>query len=99
MAESSYWEPRAPGHHVEELDDGGVLYIVEEKWSTWRAQPSRKALEHFQKTVPGIKHYRAKPIQLPDELERMVLIDDATGQETTVFEKRPRQSKRRKPRK
>lgn len=83
---------RAPGWKKEELDDGGILYVVESKYHEWYANPSKQALRYFQKKIPEIRVYRAKPADLPDEIARMVVTDDKTGKETVVYE-RGRKSK------
>jgi hypothetical protein len=86
----------APGWKKEELDDGGILYVVEAQYHKWHAHPSRAALQYFQAMMPKIRHYRAKPVELPGELARMVQIDDETGAETVVYERKPKNKTKRK---
>lgn len=50
----------APGWKKEELDDGGILYVVTEDYYQWWTDPPKEPLEYFRKQVPGIKLYRAK---------------------------------------
>jgi len=40
--------------------------------------------------------FRAKPVDLPDEIARMVLADDATAKETVVYERVKKAPKKKK---
>ena len=50
----------APGWKKEELDDGGILYVVTESYYDWWTKPPKDVLDYFRTQVPGIKLYRAK---------------------------------------
>jgi hypothetical protein len=50
----------APGWKKEQLDDGGVLYVVTRSYYKWFTKPSQDAVKYFQTKVPGIKAYRAR---------------------------------------
>jgi hypothetical protein len=50
----------APGWKKEELDDGGILYVVTESYFEWWSKPPKEVLEYFRKDVPGVKLYKAK---------------------------------------
>lgn len=78
---------KAPGWKKDELDDGGILYVVESEYHEWHANPSKEALRYFQKKIPQMRLYRAKPVGLPEELVRMVVTDEETGKETVVYER------------
>ena len=44
--------------------------------------------------MPEMKLYRAKAVELPSELARMVMTDDETGQETVVYERVARERRK-----
>lgn len=50
----------APGWKKEELDDGGVLYVVTENYYDWWTKPPKEVQDYFRTQVPGVKLYRAK---------------------------------------
>lgn len=50
----------APGWKKEELDDGGILYVVTESYYDWWTKPPTEVLEYFKKQIPGIKLYKTK---------------------------------------
>jgi hypothetical protein len=50
----------APGWKNEELDDGGILYVVTECYYDWWSKPPKDVLDYFHKEVPGVKLYKAK---------------------------------------
>jgi hypothetical protein len=50
----------APGWKKQELDDGGILYVVEEKFLDFWRKKSKAPVDYFRSQVPGIKVFRAK---------------------------------------
>jgi hypothetical protein len=94
----------APGWKVEELEDGGIMYMPEQSYLCWVSKPTcavaEEAIKYFRKRFPKIKQYKPKSIRLPIEVDRMVLTKKS-GEEEVVY-KRQRHSKsdrKRNPRK
>jgi hypothetical protein len=81
----------APGWRSEELEDGGILYVIEQQFHKWHLNPSSAVVDYLKSGIPRIKPFRAKPVRLPPEISRMMLIDETTG-ETTVAYERPRRA-------
>jgi hypothetical protein len=50
----------APGWKNQELDDGGILYVVTESYFEWWTSPPKDAISYFQTKLPTIKAYRSK---------------------------------------
>jgi hypothetical protein len=49
----------APGWKVEQLDDGGILYVATESYMQWWSQEQPEIVKYFQAKVPKIQQYRA----------------------------------------
>jgi hypothetical protein len=56
---------RAPGWKKIELDDGGLLYVPEQRFERWRAEPQPEVLRYFGSRVPEIQAFCPSPS--PDE--------------------------------
>lgn len=50
----------APGWRKEELEDGGILYVVDPSYLHWRTRVANEAAEYFRAKVPGIRPYRSQ---------------------------------------
>lgn len=50
----------APGWKKELLDDGGILYVVDESYMRWRTTPATEAIDYFRTKVPAIRQYRSR---------------------------------------
>lgn len=50
----------APGWKKEELEDGGILYVVCERFTDWLKKKPKAVLDYFRAQIPGIKLYQAK---------------------------------------
>jgi hypothetical protein len=50
----------APGWKVEELDDGGILYVTLESFVEWWRTERLDILRYFRTQVPDIRLYRAE---------------------------------------
>jgi hypothetical protein len=50
----------APGWKKEELDDGGVLYVVDESYIRWRTHQAAEAMDYFKPKAPSIRQYRSR---------------------------------------
>src|SRR5580765_67646 len=66
------------------------------QYHKWHLNPSQEALHYFQTKISQLKLFRAKPVDLPDEIARMVLADDATAKETVVYERVKKAPKKKK---
>jgi hypothetical protein len=50
----------APGWKKEELNDGGVLYVISKSFLSWWKNKPKNVLEYFQKQIPAIKLHQVK---------------------------------------
>lgn len=49
----------APGWRVEELDDGGILYVLSPSFvDLWQVVREREVLDYFRRRIPGVRVYR-----------------------------------------
>jgi hypothetical protein len=51
----------APGWKVEELDDGGILYVTTESYLPWWHDDQSEILRYFRTKAPKVRLYRTKP--------------------------------------
>ncbi len=50
----------APGWKKQELEDGGILYVLTKSYVQSQSEPAKEALDYFREQIPSIKLYRAK---------------------------------------
>ena len=49
----------APGWRVEELSDGGILYVLSPSFvNLWQVVKEKEVLDYFRQRVPGVRPYR-----------------------------------------
>lgn len=87
---------RASAWRTQEFEDGGILCVVEESYHKWHRGFSKETLDYFRAKLPEIRPYRAKPVRLPSEIVRIVQIDEATCNETVVYERGAKKKPKRK---
>jgi hypothetical protein len=58
---------KAPGFIKEELDNGGILYVVTESYVEWYYNSAPEAVEYFRKKVPTIRCYKSRGFERMEE--------------------------------
>lgn len=87
----------APGWKKEELEHGGMLYIVTPSYLEWRNNPPNDSIDYFRRLVPDLRAFQSKGSKIPAEIQRMTLTEEGSKEVKVVYERKSGRSKKRRP--